>query len=123
MMQPMLPPHPAFCRPRPSLVLSSVVSLLLASTAWAQEPATGSLAERRLAITKGTAPGKVVIEAPKPAASSASAPAAGGQTGFFSRLPPPTGRPLSAARRLDAADQGIRLPTAGTAASAPAAAR
>lgn len=110
--------------PRPRLVLACVLPVLLAPVAWAQEPAAGSLAERRLAITKGSAPGKVLIELPRAAASAASSPPVAAPTGgLFSRLPPPSGRPLSSARRLDAADQGIRLPSAGAAASAASAAR
>jgi hypothetical protein len=90
--------------------------------------AQGSLADKRLAITKGTAPGKVLIEAPSPAAA-ASAPAPAGaasgatrpppaRAGLFSRLPPPSGRPLNDARRLDAPDQGIVVKSAPAAASA-----
>jgi hypothetical protein len=105
--------------------------------------AQGSLAERRLAITKGTAPGKLLIEAPGVAASAtASAPASGAaarsatspvptstaaaasgaaapaRAGWFSALPPPSGRPLQAARRSDAPDQGIVIKSAQPA-SAP----
>ncbi len=106
--------------------------------------AQGSLAERRLAITKGTAPGKLLIEAPGVAASAtASAPASGAaagsatspmptsaaaaasgaaaparRTGWFSALPPPSGRPMQAARRADAPDQGIVIKSAQPA-SAP----
>jgi hypothetical protein len=102
--------------------------------------AQGSLAERRLAITKGTAPGKVLLEAPEaasaPAASAASGaartaatagttaaaagtPAAPARTGLFSKLPPPSGRPLAETRRFDAPELGIVVKPA-VAASAPA---
>jgi hypothetical protein len=101
--------------------------------------AQGSLAERRLAITKGTAPGKLLIEAPGVAASAAasgaaarsatspvptstaaaaSGAAAPARAGWFSALPPPSGRPLQAARRADAPDQGIVIKSAQPA-SAP----
>lgn len=106
--------------------------------------AQGSLAERRLAITKGTAPGKLLIEAPGVTASAAASAAASGaaagsatspvptsaaaaasgaaaparRTGWFSALPPPSGRPLQAARRVDAPDQGIVIKSAQPA-SAP----
>jgi hypothetical protein len=85
--------------------------------------AQGSLAERRQAITQGTAPGKVLIEAPRPPDRAASAPdakllsaaaaapsASAGSAArpkALVRLPPPGGRPLSESRRLDAPDQGI----------------
>ena len=125
--------------------LDAAVLLLLAlglgSSAGAL--AQGSLAERRLAITKGTAPGKLLIEAPSAtasapasaaasgaAASSAASPvptsaaaaasgaAAPARAGWFSALPPPSGRPLQAARRADAPDQGIVIKSAQPA-SAP----
>jgi hypothetical protein len=101
-----------------------------------------SLAERRLAIQKGTAPGKVVLEAPKPPERSASSASNAGvasaptaptkasplqqtrKPGFFSSLPPPSGRPLNEARKLNAADQGIRVKgptdTASSAQTTPA---
>ena len=41
-------------------------------------------------------------------------------SGFFSALPPPSGRSLQSARRLDAPDQGIVLPTARSASQPPA---
>jgi hypothetical protein len=89
--------------------------------------AQDSLADKRQAIIKGTAPGKVVLQLPSLAASAPAAAASGGAAGaaeparggWFSRLPPPSGRPLNAARRLDAPDQGIGLPSdASRAASA-----
>jgi hypothetical protein len=99
-------------------------ALLLALPLLAQ--AQGSLAERRLAITQGTAPGKVLIEAPAPrsaaSAASGAAPTAAASApargGLFSRLPPPSGRPLNAAQRLNAPDQGIVIQPATAAASA-----
>jgi hypothetical protein len=126
--------------------LDAAVLLLLAlglgSSAGAL--AQGSLAERRLAITKGTAPGKLLIEAPSATASAPASAAASGaaassaaspvptsaaaaasgaaaparRTGWFSALPPPSGRPLQAARRFDAPDQGIVIKSAQPA-SAP----
>jgi hypothetical protein len=54
------------------------------------------------------------------AAASASRPAeAGLLQGLFSRLAPPTGRPVGEIKKLNAPDQGIPLPTSATAASAP----
>lgn len=118
-------------------VLLLLLALGLGSSAGAL--AQGSLAERRLAITKGTAPGKLLIEAPGVAASAAasgaaarsatspvptstaaaaSGAAAPARTGWFSALPPPSGRPLQAARRADAPDQGIVIKSAQPA-SAP----
>jgi hypothetical protein len=89
-----------------------IATLLL--TAPLAASAQGSLADKRLAITKGTTPGKVLLEAPSPAAALAPAAAASGAThpppaptGLFGRLPPASGRPLNDARRLDAPDQGI----------------
>ncbi len=121
--------------------LRTSLSLALLAAACATAHAQGSLAERRLAITKGTAPGKVLLEAPEaasaPAASAASAAArttatAGATTaapgtpaatparsGLFSKLPPPSGRPLAETRRFDAPELGIVVKPAA-AASAPA---
>jgi hypothetical protein len=105
---------------------AALVSVLLSlcGPAWAQEG--GSLAERRLAIQKGTAPGKVLIDAPAPAAPAAPAASAAAtpappapRAGLLSRLPPPSGRPLNAARKLDAPDQGIVIKPAAPSASAP----
>ncbi len=125
-------------------------TLLAAALGIADAAAQGTLAERRLAITKGTAPGKVLLELKRsePAADAASAaasaalptaaapapgkpataPAAGAGAprrsgGLFSALPPPSGRPLQAARKLDAPDQGIALPTARPASAASSAGR
>ena len=104
--------------PRPFLAALALALPLLAQ-------AQGSLAERRLAITQGTAPGKVLIEAPAPrpaasapAAAASGAAAAPARPGLFSRLPPPSGRPLNAAQRLNAPDQGIVIQAAPAAASA-----
>ncbi len=119
------------------------LSLALLAAACATAHAQGSLAERRLAITKGTAPGKVLIEAPEaasaPVVSAASAaartPSTAGATttaaatagtsaaparsGLFSKLPPPSGRPLAETRRFDTPALGIVVKPAA-AASAPA---
>lgn len=126
----------------PLLAIGSIAMLVLAA---ADVAAQGTLAERRLALTKGTAPGKVLLElkraetvadaASAPASAAASAPArANGAAaptatepprrgGLFSALPAPSGRPLQAARRLDAPDQGIALPTARPAPAASSAGR
>ncbi|MCZ8175420.1 MAG: hypothetical protein O9343_09520 [Burkholderiaceae bacterium] len=115
-----------------------LAALVLTAPLLAQ--AQGSLAERRQAITKGTAPGKVLIEAPTrgdradrpadaasaappagaavPAGPAVAAPAAPARAGLLSRLPPPGGRSLADSRRLDAPDQGIVVKPA-TPASAP----
>lgn len=116
-----------------------LTALLLAAPLLAQ--AQGSLAEQRQAITKGTAPGKVLIEAParsdraeRPADAASAAPPAGAagpagpavvappsapaRPGLLGRLPPPSGRSLADSRRLDAPDQGIVVKPA-TPASAP----
>ncbi len=126
-------------RQRRPLVLLALLALL---PAFGSAQAQGTLAERRLAITKGTAPGKVVLDLNEPAASApagagsaaaatgsataataaataGSAPAAPPpRSGWFSKLPPPSGRPLAVTRRFDAPDQGIVIKPA---ASAPAA--
>lgn len=121
-----------------------LAALVLTAPLLAQ--AQGSLAERRQAIAKGTAPGKVLIEAPargdradRPADAASAAPPAGAavpagqagaagpavaapaapaRAGLLSRLPPPGGRSLADSRRLDAPDQGIVVKPA-TPASAP----
>ncbi|MFN9101782.1 MAG: hypothetical protein ACK5WT_03515 [Betaproteobacteria bacterium] len=121
-----------------------LAALVLTAPLLAQ--AQGSLAERRQAITKGTAPGKVLIEAPargdradRPADAASAAPPAGAavpagqagaagpavaapaapaRAGLLSRLPPPSGRSHAVSRRLDAPDQGIVVKPA-TPASAP----
>ena len=93
-----------------------------------------SLAERRLGLIKGTTSGIVLFDfgnaAPRAAASAlagdktvgqaqtsetkattaaAQEPAIGNQ--LLNALPPPTGRSLQSARRLDAPDQGVTLRT------------
>lgn len=91
-------------------------------------PAQDSLADKRQAIIKGTTSGKVVLQLPSLAASAPTAAASGAasgaaepaRSGWFNRLPPPSGRPLSAARRLDAPDQGIGLPSAASRAASAA---
>jgi hypothetical protein len=112
-----------------------LAALVLTAPLLAQ--AQGSLAERRQAIAKGPAPGKVLIEAPAradrpaaaasaeppagaalPAGPAVAAPAAPARPGLLSRLPPPGGRSLADSRRLDAPDQGIVVKPA-TPASAP----
>lgn len=103
------------------LRLLAVLTLATPLAALAQ----GSLGERRLAITNGTTTGTPVLVLPAKAAASApaataSAPAtaAPARTGLFSRLPPPSGRPMSAAQRLDAPDQGIVIKPAVPASAA-----
>lgn len=107
------------------LRLLAVLTLATPLAALAQ----GSLGERRLAITHGTSTGTPVLVLPARAAASAPATAASApapatataapaRTGLFSRLPPPSGRPLSAAQRLDAPDQGIVIKPAAPASAA-----
>lgn len=106
-----------------------------------------SLAEKRLNIIRGNAPGIVLLDLPKeqPAVPAPvappRAPATQGGTAnaaavapsdatkpaevanpsppvlnrLFSAMPAPVGRPLRDARRLDAPDQGVPLPVAGSA--------
>lgn len=117
-------------------------ALLLAMLAPAQAE---SLYEKRLAIIKGTSPGITLIgpaskptsdaagsnptgpaaSAPAPSTSTAAqtAPSEPEEPGksWLQRLnAPPSGKSLAEAKRLDAPDQGIRIPTARTAASQPA---
>lgn len=88
-----------------------------------------SLQERRLGVIKGTTPGILILDlgsakaaAPAVAASAAvegrpaeAASQADWRPKWLSNLPPPSGRSLNAARRLDAPDQGIPVPTAASA--------
>lgn len=113
----------------------TVLALVLVSqAAWSTE-AKPTLQERRLSVIKGTTPGIVILDlgsarGAEPAASSgipAGAPPARDEATptrwlptWLSALPPPSGRPLQAARRLDAPDQGIPLPTAASASQAQA---
>lgn len=98
-------------------------SLALLAAVCTAAHAQGSLAERRLAVTKGTSSGKVLLEAPEaasaPQAAAAGTPPAPARSGLFSKLPPPSGRPLAETRRFDAPDLGIVVKPAA-AASAPA---
>ena len=125
------------------LVLAAAATL--ATHALSQAPSGGSLNDARSAITKGTAPGIVIIGAKRrpPEASaaasaasagaaapapSAAAPVAAAATPLAERVgaaikwgDPPSGQPLNAARRLDSPTLGIALPSARPAASQPAA--
>jgi hypothetical protein len=103
----------------------------------------GSPAEKRLAVVKGTTPGIPLLPVRRagagpdgaappsatPASAPAGAPAPASATeatagtafslrrllgGLSERLGPPTGRSLAEQKRLDAPDQGIPLPTAGS---------
>ncbi len=108
--------------------------------------ASGSLYDSRQGVIKGTSPGIVIIparnpQAPAAAASSASAaaaatpasgtkasppaaagsaPAAPGAAAPFTWGEPPTGQPLSTARKLESPTIGIPIPVGGGAASQPA---
>lgn len=113
----------------------TVLALVLVSqAAWSTE-AKPTLQERRLSVIKGTTPGIVILDlgsakSTEPAASSnmpAAAPPARDEAAparwlpkWLSTLPAPSGKPIQAARRLDAPDQGIPLPTAASASQAKA---
>ncbi len=111
------------------------LALVLVSHAACSTEAKPTLEERRLSVIKGTTPGIVILDlgsarSPEPAASSntaSGAPPARDEAAparwlpkWLSTLPAPSGRPLQAARRLDAPDQGIALPTAASASQAKA---
>ena len=108
-------------------LVCSVALTMASHPILAAEPSQ-SLAEKRLSIIKGTTPGIVIVDfakKPRQASSASTNPAVGSGTesaavqasvpGFLNALPPPSGRSLQSARRMDAADQGIVLPTARTA--------
>lgn len=110
-----------------------VLVLVLSCQAARSSEAKPTLEEKRLGIIRGTAPGIVIFDfgsakKVEPAASSngsaearptieAAAPT-NWRPRWLSALPAPSGRPLQAARRLDAPDQGIPLPTAASASQA-----
>jgi len=103
--------------------------LLLVSQAALAAEAKQSLEEIRLGVIKGTTPGIVILDfgstkSPAPAASASAgvqagpveaAPSASWASRWLSKLPLPSGRSLHDARRLDAPDQGIPVPTAASA--------
>jgi hypothetical protein len=104
------------------LLASATAALALHGLATAQSIPT--LSEARKAVRDAATPGVVIIPARAPASavaatSGASAPARSGSfLGDVARtLPPPSGRSIDSARRLDAPDVGIALPSRG--ASAP----
>lgn len=118
----------------PLRVLGVLALALAGHAAWAAE-AKPTLEERRLSVIKGTTPGIVILDlgsakSTEPTASSntpAGAPLGRDEAAparwlpkWLSTLPAPSGRPLQAARRLDAPDQGIPLPTAASASQAKA---
>jgi hypothetical protein len=84
-----------------------------------------TLNDARKAVRESTTEGVVIIparkkaQAPAPAASGASAPVASSSVlrEVARDVPPPSGRSIGSARRLDAPDLGIALPSRG--ASAP----
>ena len=119
-----------------------LVALALSGQSLPAAEPTQSLAEKRLSIFKGTAPGIVIVDfdkAPRAGASAQRSASTAHGTGdgagtaadsknhdttaseqtsgsrFLSALPPPSGRSLQSARRLDAPDQGIAVPTAHSA--------
>jgi hypothetical protein len=107
----------------------------------------GSLYDSRQGVIKGTSPGIVIIptrnpqtpaatassasaaaaatpasgpKASAPAAAAGSAPAAQSGGSPFKWGAPPTGQPLSTARKLESPTVGIPIPVGGSAASQPA---
>ena len=117
--------HASSSAPR---VLGALV-MMLASPAVLSAEAKQSLEQSRLGVIKGTTPGIVILDLgatqrAEPAASASVAmeakptevvPQASWASKWLSRLPPPSGRSLNDARRLDAPDQGIPVPTAASA--------
>ncbi len=108
--------------------------IVLLAPLWVGHASVGAepsqtLAEKRLGIIKGTSSGIVLFDfgsaAPRAAASApagqvqtsetkaavapAQEPAIGNR--LFNALPPPSGKSLQSARRLDAPDQGVPLRT------------
>lgn len=119
-----------------TILMVLAAAATLATHALSQAQSGGSLNDARSAITKGTAPGIVIIgakrRAPEPSAAAsaatAAAPAPAAATPLAERVgaalkwgDPPSGLPLSAARRLDSPSLGIALQPAKPAASQPAA--
>lgn len=111
-----------------------------------QQASGESLQDRRAAIHKGTAPGITIFSSPgspwartndaapppagtpapvasvssqQPQASAPARAATGKAPGLLSALPPPSGRPINDAKKLNRTDQGIPLPTHQPASGAP----
>lgn len=120
------------------LLLAAAASL--ATLAHAQTPAEAprSLNQARSEVNHGTSPGIVIFKSKAKADGSASAASAASAAAVGAQAPapvgnriverlnlgePPSGRPLTGAKRLNAPDQGIPLPTAATAAAAASAAK
>jgi hypothetical protein len=106
----------------PWLTVAALATLAAAATAQSQP----TLNDARKAVREANTEGVVIIPArkktaPPPAAAASGAAAASAPSSFLREvareLPPPSGRPIGAARRLDAPDLGIALPSRG--ASAP----
>jgi hypothetical protein len=115
---------------------SVIVASLLALPAAASEQPK-SLNERRMEVIKGTTEGRKVLDldssdkneksspevkTPTPGTESKSSTAAPTvpeqKSPLLSKVPPPSGRPLSAARRTEGAGIGIALPSAASASQA-----
>jgi hypothetical protein len=124
---------PASLRPHLCLALAALLTAALPAPA-SETPR--SLNERRLEVIKGTAEGRKLLDLgstrkPEPAQAAASAGAGAGagagvgagataapaepRSALFSKLPPPSGRPLNAARRHEGAGLGVPVPTAAAA--------
>ncbi len=112
---------------------SALVATLLSLPVAADEPPK-SLNERRMEVIKGTNEGRKVLDlgsstktekssaeakAPTPSAESKASSAASAtpeqKSPLLGKLPPPSGRPLNAARRTEGAAIGIPLPSAASA--------
>jgi hypothetical protein len=126
--------------------MKSAFLLLAAGIAFAAQAQTEpprSLNKARSEINNGTSPGIVIFKSkpkaevpasPASATSTTSTPPAASATAqvpaplgnrIVERLnlgEPPSGQPMSGAKRLNSPDQGIPLPTAATAAAAAASA-
>ena len=91
-----------------TLLLVLAAAATLATPALSQAQSGGSLNDARSAITKGTAPGIVIIVAKRrPLEASAAAPAAAGATPLAERVgaavrwgDAPSGQPLKAANLI-----------------------
>jgi hypothetical protein len=109
---------------RPTLTLLATGLVLLSLSAGAAEPAPTSLSDARKAVRDGTTAGFVLIPARKPSTLPNDPK---DERSLVTRVlsgmraeNPPSGQPISAAKRLESPGLGIALPTAATAASAPA---
>lgn len=111
------PARPADRTTTPRVVLPAALALatlVLAACGHAPGEPRRSLNDSRLDIIKGSAPGVTVIPAPAAASAAVAQDARGGPATPGWVAPPPSGRPLRDATRLDSPSYGISLPTAPT---------